>query len=133
MEKKSFLGMLIVFTLLAMFKLEAQEPAEKMVFKVVEKMPEFPGGTDALKTFISQNVKYPSEAVRDSITGKVFVSFVVDSMGKVTDTKIERSVHSLLDEEALRVINELPDWKPGTQRGKAVNVVFTVPIQFALK
>ena len=105
----------------------------KQVFIVVEEMPEFPGGELALRTFIAKTIKYPTEAQRDKIQGKVFVSFVVNSTGKVEQAKIEGSVDPLLDAEALRVINLMPDWKPGKQRGQAVNVAYTVPIEFKLQ
>jgi TonB family protein len=109
------------------------EKTEKQVFIVVEEMPEFPGGSYALRTFIAREVKYPGEAQKNKIQGKVFVSFVVNSTGKVEQAKIEKGVDPLLDAEAIRVINQMPDWKPGKQRGQAVNVAFTVPIEFKLQ
>ena len=105
---------------------------EEPVFLIVEEMPVFPGGKEALGTYISKSVKYPEEARKERIQGKVFVSFVVAKDGNVKQSKIERSIHPTLDKEALRVINSLPTWKPGKQRGKLVNVRFTVPINFAL-
>lgn len=103
------------------------------VFVVVEEMPEFPGGELALRNFIGSTVKYPYNAVKENIQGRVFVSFVVKSDGTVANAKIVRGVHPLLDQEALRVINLLPVWKPGKQRGQAVNVAYTIPVQFALE
>lgn len=83
--------------------------------------------------WISQRVKYPEQAKKDGITGLVMVSFIVNKAGKVTDVKVERSASPLLDAEAVRVIGEMPDWKPGTQHGKTVDVRMTVPVKFNLK
>lgn len=105
---------------------------DEQVFRVVEDMPEFPGGNDQLRKYISENVKYPQTAKEKGIQGKVFVSFVVTKDGSITQTKVERGVDPVLDKEALRVVSELPQWKPGSQRGTKVNVQFTIPINFAL-
>ena len=107
------------------------ESAEE-VFMVVEKMPEFPGGTAELMKFISKNIKYPEQAMRDSIQGRVIVQFVIDKTGKAINPTIKRSVSPELDAEAIRVVNAMPQWKPGEQRGKTVNVQFTLPVQFRL-
>ncbi len=106
---------------------------EKEVFVVVEEMPEFPGGSSALRNFIAKVIKYPAEARRNKIQGKVFVSFVVSTSGKVEDAKVVKSVNPLLDAESLRVVNMMPDWKPAKQRGQAVSVAYTVPIEFILQ
>jgi protein TonB len=111
----------------------AQEPVEEEVFFVVEQMPEFPGGEKALREFIAKSLKYPSVAQEMGIQGKVYVSFVVDKNGNVTKAIIARGVDPSLDKEALRVINALPKWAPGKQRGQAVSVSFTVPINFTLQ
>lgn len=103
-----------------------------LVFVIVEDMPVFPGGEDALKTYIMENVKYPDDAKKEGIKGKVYVTFVVNKEGEVSDAKIARGVHPSLDKEALRVIKSSPKWEPGKQRGKVVNVKYTVPIMFAL-
>jgi TonB family protein len=103
------------------------------VFFVVEEMPEFPGGDVALRKFIANNVKYPESAQKNGIQGKVYVSFVVGKDGYVKNAKIVRGVDPALDAEALRVVNLQPKWKPGTQRGVAVNIQYTVPINFALQ
>jgi len=105
----------------------------KDVFVVVEEMPAFPGGMEAMMLWISQRVKYPEQAKKEGITGLVMVSFIVNKAGKVTDVKVERSVYPLLDAEAVRVIGEMPDWKPGTQHGKTVDVRMTVPVKFSLQ
>lgn len=98
-----------------------------------EVMPEFPGGIAALQRFIANAVKYPVIAQENGIQGKVFVSFIIDELGNVTNENIVRSVDASLDNEALRVIRSLPKWKPGMQGGKAVKVKYFVPINFELK
>ena len=110
-----------------------QEEEESQVFFIVENMPEFPGGEAALRKFIANQVKYPVIAQENGIQGKVYVNFVVDQRGNVTNAKIARGVDPSLDKEALRVVNNLPKWKPGMQRGKAVRVSYTVPISFVLQ
>ncbi len=104
----------------------------KPIFMVVEEMPEFPGGEQALRNWMAAQVKYPIEAVEKKIQGKVFVNFVVDSNGKVKLAKVVRGVDPSLDKEALRVVNSMPDWKPGKQKGEAVAVSYTTPINFVL-
>ena len=106
---------------------------EDEVFMVVEEMPEFPGGFEAMIQWIGQRVKYPEQAKKEGITGRVFVSFTVDKAGKVNDIAVTKSAHPLLDAEAVRVIGEMPDWKPGSQKGKKVDVKMTVPVQFNLQ
>ena len=109
---------------------EEEEEEEAQVFFIVEDMPEFPGGEMALRTYIANQIKYPVIAQENGIQGKVYVTFVVGKDGAVRDAKIARGVDPSIDKEALRVINTLPKWKPGKQRGKAVNVSYTVPINF---
>ncbi len=103
------------------------------VFFIVEEMPEFPGGELALKKFIGNSIKYPVIAQENGIQGKVYVTFVVDKFGKTTKARVVRGVDPLLDKEALRVVSQLPIWKPGMQKGKAVNIAYTVPINFKLQ
>ncbi len=110
---------------------EAEE--NQPVFIIVEEMPEFPGGMKALTSYIAKAIKYPVIAQENGIQGKVYVSFVVDTKGRVTNAKVIRGVDPALDEEALRVVNSLPLWKPGRQGGKAVRVSFSVPISFVLQ
>jgi TonB family protein len=103
------------------------------VFTVVEKMPEFPGGQDSLRMVIAKSVDYPVEAAKLGMQGKVYVTFVVGKDGVVRNAKIIRGVSPMLDKEALRVINSLPNWVPGEQGGKKVSVAFTLPISFVLQ
>ncbi len=109
-----------------------EKQPEKQVYMIVEEMPEFPGGEKALREFIANSVRYPVVAQENGIQGRVYVSFTVDKTGTVTDAQVVRGVDPSLDQEALRVVNGLPKWVPGKQRGEAVDVRYTVPIQFAL-
>lgn len=109
------------------------EKEDTPVFFIVEEMPEFPGGQSALISFIAKSVRYPVVAQENGIQGKVFVNFVVSKDGTVTNAKITRGVDPSLDKEALRVVMNLPKWKPGKQGGKPVRVSYTVPINFQLQ
>jgi protein TonB len=113
-------------------EIEIEEEDDDEFFMVVENMPEFPGGDLGLMKYIQKNVKYPPIAKEYNITGKVYVSFIVDKSGSVTNVKIVRGVDKNLDAEAMRVVKSLPKYKPGKQRGKAVRVMFTIPINFTL-
>lgn len=125
----------VLFMLLALaFPAEAQEKdKEDDVFYVVDELPVFPGGEEALRNWLAENIRYPGEAKADSIQGKVYVTFIVDEQGKVTDSKLARGASPALDEEALRVVNAMPAWKPGKHKGKEVKVSYTVPISFKLE
>ena len=112
---------------------EKRTEANKDVFVVVETLPEFKGGKDAMVAWIISNLKYPAEAVKNKITGKVLVNFLVTSSGKIKNATVSKSVSPLLDAEAIRVISSMPDWKPGMQAGKSVNVQMQVPVEFNLK
>jgi TonB family protein len=102
-------------------------------FVVVEELPQFQGGTDAMLTWIAANIKYPAEAIQGKIEGKVYVNFTVSTSGKVKDAVVIKSVSPTLNEEAIRVISSMPDWKPGMQAGKPVEVQYRVPVEFKLK
>ena len=113
---------------------EEEEPEETEIFEVVEKMPEFPnGGMMGLMQFLSKNIKYPPIAQENGTQGRVIVQFVVNKDGSIVDAKVIRSVDPYLDKEALRVINAMPKWNPGEQRGKPVRVKYTVPVTFRLQ
>ncbi len=105
---------------------------EVVNFYVIEEKPEFPGGEVAMVKWIAEHVKYPEIAKENGIQGKVFVKFVIDKDGKVTDVQILRGVDPSLDKEAMRVVSEMPAWTPGKQRGKTVKVSFQLPINFKL-
>lgn len=102
------------------------------IFTIVEESPEFPGGMDSLSAFISKNIEYPKKSRRKNSQGKVYVQFVVDKTGEVVNTKVLRGVDKYIDAEALRVVNKMPRWKPGKQRGEPVNVYFNLPLNFGL-
>jgi protein TonB len=114
-------------------KEEVEEVKEEQVFVVVEEMPEFPGGELALRKYIAKAIVYPTIAQENGIQGKVFVNFVVNKDGSVSNAKIARGVDPSVDAEALRVVSALPKWKPGKQRGVPVRVSYTVPISFKLE
>ena len=130
----------IIMALMAVFGLttvSAQKTVvakkNQKVFDVVEQMPEYPGGQAALFEYLSKNIKYPADAEKKKVEGKVFVTFVVDSDGKITDVSLLKKVFPSLDAEAIRFISAMPNWIPGRQKGQAVRVKYTVPIMFRLK
>lgn len=113
---------------------EEEDPEEQTIFEVVEQMPEFPnGGMAGLMQYLSKNIKYPTIAQENGTQGRVTVQFVVNKDGSIVDAKVLRGVDPYLDKEALRVINSMPKWKPGMQRGKPVRVKYTVPVMFRLQ
>ena len=114
-------------------KTSYDEPQEKVIFQVVEEMPEFPGGIAEAMKFLAKNIKYPVAAQEAKIEGRVIVQFVVGRDGSVSDVKVMRGVNPELDAEAIRVVSIMPKWNPGKQRGKAVAVKYTMPIMFRLQ
>ena len=110
-----------------------QEEVEEEIFVVVENQPEFPGGNAALMKFLSENIKYPVIAQENGIQGRVICTFVVEKDGSITDVQVVRGVDPSLDKEAIRVIQQMPRWKPGRQRGQPVRVRFTLPVVFRLQ
>lgn len=112
---------------------KVEMPGGEGIFFKVEEMPEFPGGEQALRDYIAGNIRYPEQAKKDSITGKVFISFVIDTTGLVEGAKVVREVHPLLDNESLRVVQSMPVWKPGKEKGRPVKVAYTIPVAFLLK
>ena len=111
---------------------EEEEEEEAEVFFIVENMPEFPGGELAMRKYLAEHTQYPEIAKENGLSGKVFVQFVINQKGEIENVKIARGVDPALDKEAIRVVQSLPKWKPGSQRGKPVRVSFTVPINFQL-
>lgn len=107
----------------------SQSESDSLLFVVVENMPKFTGNP---QKWIAQNIKYPTEAITNKIQGKVFVKFVIEKDGSVSNVKVIRGVAPSLDAEAVRVVKNMPKWTPGTQKGKAVRVSYTLPINFAL-
>ncbi|WP_304245452.1 M56 family metallopeptidase [Phocaeicola plebeius] len=111
----------------------ADSTAKEEVFMVAEQMPEFPGGMKEMLKFLQENVKYPENAMKNNVQGRVIVQFVIEKDGTPTEFKVLRSVDPDLDAEALRVMKAMPKWKPGMQKGQVVRVKFTVPVSFKLQ
>lgn len=113
---------------------EEEEPEEQTIFEIVEEAPEFiNGGMAGLMQYLNKNIKYPTIAQENGTQGRVVVQFVVNRDGSIVDAKVMRGVDPYLDKEALRVINSMPKWKPGKQRGKPVRCRYTVPVMFRLQ
>ena len=110
-----------------------QEEVTEEIFVVVEEQPEFPGGQAAMMKFLSDNIRYPVIAQENGIQGRVICNFVVERDGSITDVQVVRGQDPSLDREAIRVIQQMPRWKPGKQRGSAVRVRFTLPVVFRLQ
>jgi protein TonB len=114
-------------------EIEEEEIVEAEIFKVVEVMPEFPGGAAKMMEYIQKNMKYPMMARESDIQGRVFVNFVVEPDGSISNVAVLRGIGGGCDEEAVRVVQSMPKWNPGKQRGTAVRCAFTVPIIFKLQ
>ncbi len=112
--------------------IEEEEEAGPDFFTIVEDMPNYPGGDAALLGYINKSVEYPPIAKENGITGVVYVSYIVDKTGNVTDVKVVRGADPFLDKEAVRVVKTIKGYKPGKQRGKPVPVQFTIPIRYVL-
>ncbi|MBK5285275.1 MAG: TonB family protein [Bacteroidia bacterium] len=106
---------------------------EGKIFTIVEEMPSFPGGESKLFEYLRNNIKYPPVARENGVVGRVYVTFVVGKDGKINDAKILRGIGAGCDEEALRVVRSMPDWKVGKQNGRPVSVQYNLPINFTLK
>ena len=114
-------------------EVEEEEVQEQEIFQIVEEMPSFPGGEAKLMEYVAKNIKYPQIARETGIQGRVFVGFVVEPDGSISNVKLLRGIGGGCDEEAMRVIKSLPKWKPGKQRGKAVRVSYMLPVNFKLQ
>ena len=120
-------------TVLAQKTVVSQKDQKEDPFNVVEDMPEFPDGIEAMIQFISNNIQYPADAQKQKVDGRVLVNFVVEKDGSITEVKVIKPTFPSLDAEAVRVVKAMPKWKPGYQKGQAVRVQFTMPINFSLK
>lgn len=124
---------LMMFVLLFSFMTStAQTKKNDMVFDVVEVMPQFPGGQIAMLQYLMKNIKYPEQAMKEGIQGRVTVRFIVEKDGSISDVKPVLSVHPLLNKEAVRVVKSMPKWSPGKHNGKPVRVRFNLPVMFKL-
>lgn len=112
---------------------DEEESEEQQIFMVVESMPVFPGGEANLYKYLAENIKYPQMAKESGIQGRVFVTFVVERDGSVTDVRVLRGIGGGCDEEAIRVVKGMPRWTPGKQRGKSVRVQYNLPVKFTLQ
>jgi len=110
-----------------------EQPKEAEIFTVVEENPTFPGGETKLYKFLGESIKYPEEAKELGIQGRVFVNFVIETNGAVSNVKVLRGIGGGCDEEAIRVIKSMPKWTPGKQRGIPVRVSYNLPIKFTLQ
>lgn len=109
-----------------------EEPVNNNVYDTVDQMPQFPGGATGLFECIAQNMKYPKEAEEHGIQGRVVLTMIIEQDGRVDNIRVVKSVHPLLDKEAIRVIKFLPKWLPGRKNGVPVRVKYTIPITFKL-
>ena len=114
-------------------EVEEEEVVEAEVFTIVEQMPSFPGGDAKMYEYLGKNIKYPQIARETGIQGRVFVNFVVEPDGSVSNVKVLRGIGGGCDEEAMRVVKAMPKWSPGKQRGKTVRVSYTLPVVFKLQ
>lgn len=112
---------------------EEEEEEETQIFTVVENDPEFPGGMEALYKYLRDNIKYPQLARDNNITGRVYVTFVVERDGSIANPRVLRDIGGGCGAEAIRVVKSMPKWTPGKQRGKAVRVQFNLPVSFNLQ
>ena len=103
------------------------------VFDIVEQMPEYPGGAQALMEYLKDSIKYPEDAQKQKVEGRVLVKFVVETDGSISDVEVVKHAFPSLDTEAVRIIQGMPNWTPGKQKGQAVRVKFVAPINFSLK
>ena len=120
------------FTTASAQKTVVSQKNEK-VFDVVEQMPEYPGGMEALFEFLKNNIKYPEDAQKQKVEGRVIATFVVETDGSISNIEVVKHAFPSLDAEAVRVIQAMPKWAPGKQKGQAVRVKYTIPINFNLK
>lgn len=110
-----------------------EEVIDETIHHIVERMPEFPGGEAALLKFVASNIKYPAICAEMCVQGRVYIAFVVNKDGSVSDVQVIRSPDANLSAEAMRVVKMMPQWKPGKQGGKPVNVSYNIPVSFRLQ
>ena len=135
MKRLIFLSLMAAFSLAtvqAQKTVVSQKEQKPEVFMVVENMPEYPGGNEAMIAFFAKNMKYPADAQKNKVQGRVLVTFVVERDGTITDVQVAKPTFPSLDDEAMRLVKKMPKWKPGTQRGVPVRVKFTLPVVFKL-
>ena len=134
MKKLILLSLMAVLCLMtASAQKTVVSQSKQNVYDMVEQMPEFPGGMPAMIDFLQANLKYPEDAIKQNVGGRVLVMFVVEPDGSLSNVGVARKVFPSLDAEAIRVVKTMPKWKPGKEKGKPVRVNFTLPIVFSYK
>jgi len=134
MKKLFLLSVMAIFSFLtANAQKTVVSQKNQKVYEVVEQMPEYPGGMPALIEYLQTNIKYPKDAEKQKVEGRVLVQFVIETDGSVTDVKVTKKVFPSLDAEGIRVVQAMPKWTPGKHKGKIVRVQYTLPIVFSLK
>ena len=132
MKKLILMSMMAVICLMtASAQKTVVSQSNQSVFDSVEQMPEFPGGMSALIDFLSSNIKYPEDAIKQNVGGRVMVMFVVETDGSISNVRVARTVFPSLDSEAIRVVKSMPKWKPGREKGREVRVNYTIPVVFS--
>lgn len=121
-----------MMTLGAQAQVKNETTTSENVFDVVEDMPQYPDGMQGMMKFLIENISYPKDAQEKKISGRVLVTFVVEKDGSISNVETVKSVFPSLDDEAVRVVKSMPNWKPGKQNGKVVRVKYTLPISFSL-
>ena len=126
--------LIMMLTMLFGFSItKAQAQGKDKVYDIVEVMPQYPGGMPELMQYLAKNIKYPIQAQKKGIEGRVTVRFIVEKDGSISNVTVVRHIHPLLDKEAVRVIKAMPKWSPGMLNGKPVRVKFNIPVAFRLK
>ena len=134
MKKLVLLSMMAVLCLMtANAQKTVVSQSNQNVYDQVEEMPEFPGGMPALIEFLQTNIKYPKDAIKQEVGGRVMVMFVVETDGSISNVRVAKKVFPSLDEEAVRVVKAMPKWKPGKEKGRLVRVNYTLPVVFSIK
>ncbi|HKR04795.1 MAG TPA: TonB family protein [Bacteroidia bacterium] len=124
--------LVVTFLCFAQDTLKVKDPNADKIFTIVENMPQFPGGKDALEKYIHTNLKYPAETRNKGIEGNVYVTFTLDTLGKPFDVKLLRGLETSLDQEAISLIKNMPNWSPGSQNGHKVKMQYNQQIKFSL-
>ena len=134
MKKIILMSMMAVLCLMtASAQKTVVSQSNQNLYDQVEQMPEFPGGMPAMIDFLQTNLKYPEDAIKQKVSGRVMVMFVVETDGSLSNVRVARKVFPSLDAEAVRVVKTMPKWKPGKENGRPVRVNFTLPVVFTLK
>ena len=133
MKKMILMSMMAVLCLMtANAQKTVVSQSSQNVYDQVEQMPEFPGGMPAMIEYLQTNMKYPEDAVKQKVGGRVMVMFVVETDGTISNVRVARNVFPSLDAEAVRVVKAMPKWKPGKEKGRRVRVNYTLPVVFSI-